>query len=304
MIYACTLMQSINFPEEITNMKSYFFIYIPILAVIVICIYIFAVCKAKKNPEKKYAAPLGFDSKNNGAVYGILTEKSYFSATTNTTRKCYVYTPPGFDSNLTYPVVYLLHGIGGTHAEWLGGNPNEILSNLINAGNAKPMIVVMPNVRAMNPDSVPSDIFGEVNIKAFNNFINDLKNDLMPFITNNYPVSNERNKRAIAGLSMGGMESIYIGISMPEIFGCIGAFSAAPGLPLTPKQMILQDEYKNNTFILICCGLEDSLLSFSQNYNQSFVNNGIKTTYYEIHGGHDFDVWKNGLYHFSRKIFK
>jgi len=290
-------------------MKTNFIYYLPILSVLVtvFCICIVIACKKKASLPKEdtdpYAVPFGFDSKINGAAYGTLTEKEYYSTTTGVTRKCYVYTPPGYDSSLTYPVMYLLHGIGGTHTEWLSGNPNEILSNLINAGKAKPMIVIIPNVRAMDPDIVPSDIFGASNINAFNNFINDLKNDLMPFINDNYPVSNERNKRAIAGLSMGGMESLNIGIRMPEIFGYIGAFSSAPGLPLTVPQMKLPDEYMNNTFIMICCGLEDSLLTYSQTYNQSLTANGVQTTYYTIDGGHDFRVWKNGLYHFAKGIF-
>jgi len=288
-----------------TNFISYLIILSVLVTVLSSCMVI-AFKKKKPNLEddtEPYAVPLGFDSKINGTAYGTLTEKEYFSTTTGVTRKCYVYTPPGYDSGLTYPVMYLLHGIGGTHAEWLGGNPNEILSNLINVGEAKPMIVVMPNVRAMDPDVVPSDIFGIPSINAFNNFINDLRNDLMPFINDNYPVSNERNKRAIAGLSMGGMESLNIGIRMPEIFGYIGAFSSAPGLPLTAMQMNLPDEYKNNTLIMICCGLADSLLSYSQTYNQSLVDNGVQTIYYTIHGGHDFTVWKNGLYHFAKSIF-
>jgi len=267
-----------------------------------VCIFI--VYKKKKETRKEdYASPSGFDIKKKGSVYGTLTEKSYSSATTGATRKCYVYTPPGYDLNITYPVMYLLHGIGGTHTEWLNGSPNEILSNLINAGKAKPMIVVMPNARAMNPDNVPSNVYGTENINAFNNFINDLKNDLIPFINDNYNVSNERSKRAVAGLSIGGMEALNIGITIPETFGFIGAFSASPSLPLRPDQMKLPDEYRDNTFIMICCGLEDGLLSFSQNYNNSLEVNGVKTTYYTIHGNHGFDVWKNGLYNFAKRIF-
>jgi len=128
----------------------------------------------------------------------------------------------------------------------------------------------------------------------------------MPFIENIYKVSNERKGRAIAGFSMGGMESLNIGLRMPETFGFIGAFSAALSMEnlLTPSQMTLPDEYKNNTFIMICCGLDDGLLSFSQNYNKYLTDNGIQTTYYTIPGGHDFGVWKNGLYNFARRIFK
>jgi enterochelin esterase-like enzyme len=283
--------------------KYNFFIYLPILAVIIAIVCICVFMARRKKEVDIYDAPSGFDSKINGAVYGNLEEKTYPSKTTGATRKCYVYTPPKYDPAKTYPVMYLLHGIGGIHTEWFGGNPNEILSNLINSGNAKPMIVVMPNVRAKKNDADMSDMYGPENVNAFHNFINDLRDDLMPFIKNNYPVSDERNKRAIAGLSMGGMESINIGISMPETFGYIGAFSSAPSLPLTPAQMTLPVQYKNNTFIMICCGLGDGLLSFSQNYNKQLADNGVKTTYYEIPGGHDFVVWKNGLYNFARRIF-
>jgi len=286
-------------------MKTNLSFFLPVFSILVtvVCVCIFIACKTNEIKNTPYTAPFGFDSKKNRDVYGTLTEKSYSSTTTGAMRKCYVYTPPSYDPNVTYPVMYLLHGIGGTHTEWLYGNTNEILSNLINAGKAKPMIVVMPNVRAMNPDTVPSDVYGTINVNAFNNFINDLKNDLMPFIKKEYKISSERTQCAIAGLSMGGMESLHIGLRMPETFGFIGAFSSAPGLPLTSAQMKLPDEYKNNTFIMICCGLEDSLLSFSQNYNQSLTDNGVKTTYYTLRGGHDFDVWKNGLYNFAKRIF-
>jgi len=286
-------------------MKTSLFIFLPVLSILVtvVCACIFIACKSFQEKTVPYTTPLDFDRKETGEVYGALTEKSYSSATTGATRKCYVYTPPKYDPNVTYPIMYLLHGIGGTHTEWLDGNPNEILSNLINAGEAKPMIVVMPNVRAMNPDTVPSDQFGSASVNAFNNFINDLKNDLMPFIEKEYKVSNERTGRAIAGLSMGGMESLHIGLRMPETFGFIGAFSSAPGLPLTAAQMKLPDEYKKNTFIMICCGLQDDLLSFSQKYNQSLIDNGVQTTYYTLQGYHNFTVWKNGLYNFAKRIF-
>jgi len=207
--------------------------------------------------------------------------------------------------------MYLLHGIGGNQNEWKGGgNPNEILSNLINAGQAKPMIVVMPNIRAKPlPDSSsPGGDMSAENIAAFNNFINDLRDDLMPFIEETYKVSSERSGRAISGLSMGGMESIYISVSMPETFGYIGAFSAAPTLEalLSPAQVTFPAEYKNNTFIMICCALDDGIaLGPSQNYNKYLTDNGVPTTYYTLKtGGHSFTVWKNGLYNFAKRIFK
>ncbi|MDR2941939.1 MAG: esterase family protein [Treponema sp.] len=292
--------------------KSSFINYLPILAgmIAIVCICMFTACE--KEPSEKelgpYDTPSGFDQKKDGASYGTLEEKTYFSSTTGANRKCWVYTPPGYDPSITYPVLYLLHGIGGTHNEWKeGGNPNEILSNLINSGSAKPMIAVMPNIRAMNPDGLPPDQFAPNVIAAFHNFKNDLKNNLMPFIKTNYSVSDDRDKCAVAGLSMGGMESIHIMVTMPELFGYVGAFSASPGLPteLTPDKMTLPDDFKDKTFILGCCGTKDTTaLETSKSYNKQLEDNGITTTYYTIPDGyHGFDVWKNGLYNFAKRIF-
>ena len=267
------------------------------------------------NPQ----TPEGFDCKKDGVEYGCLTEVEYFSKTTDTMRKCFVYTPPNYNPDTVYPVMYLLHGIGGTHTEWLNGTPNEILSNLIAGGEASPMIVVIPNVRAAKDDSIPEEIFTPTHTAAFDNFINDLRNDLMPFISANYKVSSKREECAIAGLSMGGRESLFIGISMPETFGYIGAFSPAPGLlpsdreddrmkhpgMLTPDKMTLPEEYKDKTFILICNGYEEAMFDYlAKSYMDAFNSNGITPIYYTTDGGHDFRVWKNGLYHFAKRIFK
>jgi len=270
---------------------------------------------------EEFRPPEGFDSKKDGTDYGTLTEVEYFSKTTNAARKCYVYTPFGYDPLVTYPVLYLLHGIGGTHTEWLNGNPNEILSNLIALGEAPPMIAVIPNVRAMHDDSLPPKIFSYENLDAFDNFINDLRGGLMPFISANYSVSEKREERAIAGLSMGGRESLYIGFSLPDVFGYIGAFSPAPGLlpntgslpgsdedfpgQLALNEFTLPDDYKDKTFILVCNGNQDGLIhDVPSLYHRALEDNGIRHVYYTIDGGHDFGVWKNGLYCFAKCIFK
>ena len=257
----------------------------------------------------------GFDQKKNGVAYGTIALNEYDSKTTGATRQCYIYTPPDYDECRTYPVLYLLHGIGGTHAEWLAGAPNEILSNLIACGEANSMIVVMPNIRAMKNDAVPPDILGEVNINAFDHFIYDLRNDLMPFITGRYRVSDRRSGRAIAGLSMGGREALYIGFSMPEVFGYIGAFSPAPGLIPFPSlrypgqlfadQVVLPDAYREHTSMLICSGNQDNVVgNVPYEYHQVLERNKVRHTYYTVDGGHDFSVWKNGLYNFAKSIFR
>lgn len=266
------------------------------------------------NNADTYETPAGFDKKSEDNSYGELTQVEYYSETTGATRKCYVFTPPDYDPEKTYPVLYLLHGIGGTHTEWLGGAPVEILSNLIASGEVQPMIAVIPNVRAMKNDNLPPDMLGQENISAFDNFINDLRDDLMPFIKENYPVSDKRMETAIAGLSMGGRESLFIGVSMPDVFGYVGAFSPAPGLlpfsnlnypgQLTAEEMTLPDEYKENTFMFICNGNQDGVVNnIPFEYQQVLTDNGVSHVYYTIDGGHDFGVWKNGLYHFVKNIF-
>jgi len=269
------------------------------------------------NEIKDYKTPDGFDIKKEGVDYGELTEVEDYSKTAGNTRKCFVYTPAGYDSSITYPIMYLLHGIGGTHAEWLGGSPNEIISNSIACGEARPMIVVIPNIRAAYDDSVPQEVINPDSTAACDNFINDLRDDLMPFIKEHYSVSDVRWQCAVAGLSMGGREALFIGIRMPETFGYIGAFSPAPGLlpmehpndrhhegQLTEGGMTLPDEYKDKTYILMCNGDQEEMFSYiSTAYRNAFDNNGVKYEYYVTDGGHDFRVWKNGLYHFVWKIF-
>ncbi|MCL2373564.1 MAG: alpha/beta hydrolase-fold protein [Defluviitaleaceae bacterium] len=263
-----------------------------------------------------YQTPTNFDLRQEDGIYGELKEHEYFSKTTDALRKCFVYTPPGYNPQQTYPVMYLLHGIGGTHIEWLQGRPNEVLSHLITAGEAVPMIAVIPNVRASKDDSVPAAVFSMPNALAFDNFINDLRDDLMPFISKNYNVSSAREGNAIAGLSMGGREALFISFKMPETFGYVGAFSPAPGLlagktphmdfpgQVTEAEMTMPDEYKNTT-ILINNGQEEPMFDeLAKKYCAALETNGLKPEYYNTAGGHDFRVWKNGLYHFARRAFK
>lgn len=267
--------------------------------------------------DKDYQTPVGFDVMKEGVLYGKIEELTYDSKTTGTKRKCFVYTPPGYDSALIYPVMYLLHGIGGIHTEWLEGTPNEIISNLIGTGEAKPMIVVIPNIRASYDDSLPKEVITKESIAACDNFINDLRDDLMPFIKGRYLVSDKRELSAVAGLSMGGRESLFIGLKMPEVFKYIGAFSPAPGLihmnapgdrlhegQLLPEEMIFPDEYKD-AVVFMCSGTEEDMFNYVVDlYKKAFDENGVKYEYYITEGAHDFRTWKNGLYNFVRQIFK
>jgi len=262
-----------------------------------------------------YKVPYGFDTNKSNVKYGNLKEVSYYSKTTGTKRNCYVLLPANYSTQKKYPVLYLLHGIGGTDSEWLGANPTAIIGNLVAEGKASDMIVVMPNVRAAANDSVPQNILSKENMNAFDNFINDLSNDLMPFINSNYSVKQGRENTAIAGLSMGGRESLFIGFKKLDKFAYIGAFSPAPGLlpdsalnypgQFTKAQFTIpQNSINTPKLVMICTGNNDGVVGNTPNvYHQTLIDNKVNHIWYTTDGGHDFTVWKNGLYNFAKSIF-
>src|SRR6188768_3695907 len=147
--------------------------------------------------------PKGFDQVRTGIPNGKIESLEYNSKTVGSVRKVTVYTPPGFSKNKKYPVLYLLHGIGGDEKEWLnGGTPQVILDNLYAQGKVEPMIVVMPNGRAIKDDRAGGNMMAAEKVAGFATFEKDLLNDLIPHIQKNYPVLADREHRAVAGLSM------------------------------------------------------------------------------------------------------
>lgn len=260
------------------------------------------------------SAPLdpAADQRKDDVTYGKLVLKTYFSSTTGRDRKCFVLLPPDYNPDQAYPILYLLHGIGGDNTEWMGAKPDVVIGNLIAAGKARNMIVVMPNIRARENDRVNNaDIYSPAHFAAFDNFINDLKNDLMPFIASQYKIIPGRENAAIAGLSMGGREALYIGLNMPDTFGSIGAFCPAPGvLPyFAEKGLFETDELKamddRDTFIMINAGKTDNVVGdWPKTYSDTLTKNGTNHIFYVTEGGHDFTVWKHGLYHFVTQIFQ
>jgi len=167
--------------------------------------------------EKFPAPPEGFDKKRDGIDRGKLETVEYDSKTVGVTRKMTVYTPPGYDKDKKYPVLYLLHGIGGDENEWKrGGAPDVILDNLYADMRAVPMIVVMFNGRA-SKDVTARSGFGQQG-PAFAAFEKDLLTDLIPFVEKTYSVKADRESRALAGLSMGGGQSLNFGLAHLDTF--------------------------------------------------------------------------------------
>jgi enterochelin esterase-like enzyme len=251
-------------------------------------------------------ASTGFDVLRESIAHGNLDSITYQSKTVGNKRKALVYTPPGFSKKNKYPVLYLLHGIGGDEKEWLNGaQPQVILDNLYADGKIEPMIVVMPNGRAMKDDRAIGNIFDKDKVQAFATFEKDLLNDVIPFIEKKYPVLTDREHRAIAGLSMGGGQSLNFGLGNLDKFAWVGGFSSAPNTKI-PTDLLPDPEAAKQKLklLFISCGASDGLISFSKRTHDYLQQHHVPHIYFIEPGVHDFKVWKNGLYMFSQLLFK
>ncbi len=249
--------------------------------------------------------PQGFDTVREGIPHGKIDTVYYSSKTVGAKRRAIVYTPPGFSKKKKYPVLYLLHGIGGTEKEWLQGRPQTIMDNLYADKKAEPMIIVMPNGRAMKDDRAGGNVFEPARVEAFTTFEKDLLNDLIPFVEKTYPVYKDQLHRAIAGLSMGGGQSLNFGLSNLDKFAWVGGFSSAPNTKTPDILLPDPDKAKAQLKLLwISCGDKDGLISISKRTHNYLDQFNVPHIYYIEPGVHDFKVWKNGLFMFSQLIFK
>ncbi len=251
-------------------------------------------------------SPPGFDSVQANIPHGKIDTITYTSKTVGTSRRALIYTPPGYSKMKKYPVLYLLHGIGGDEKEWYSqGHPETILDNLYKQGKVEPMIVVLPNGRAMKDDRAAGNIFDSAKVEAFATFEKDLLNDLIPYIQQHYPVYADREHRAVAGLSMGGGQSLNFGLGNLDKFAWIGGFSSAPNTK-TPEALLPNpDKARQQLKLLwISCGDADGLMSFSKRTHDYLVAHNVPHIFYVEPGVHDFKVWKNDLYMFSQLLFK
>jgi enterochelin esterase-like enzyme len=260
---------------------------------------------ANSQPTVK-EAPKGFDVVRADITHGKIDTISYASKTVDATRRALIYTPPGYSKKKKYPVLYLLHGIGGDEKEWLnGGHPEVILDNLYAENKLEPMIVVMPNGRAMKDDRATGNIMAPDKVQAFATFEKDLLNDLIPYVEKTFPVLKDREHRAIAGLSMGGGQSLNFGLGNLDKFAWVGGFSSAPNTKRPEELVPNPEEAKKKLKLLwISCGDADGLITFSKRTHDYLYEKGVPHIYYIEPGVHDFKVWKNGLYMFSQFLFK
>lgn len=273
--------------------------------ILLICLWIIAGNFAFAQSPVTPAMP-GYDIYRESIPHGTIDTINYQSKTVGNSRKALIYTPPGYSKDKKYPVLYLLHGIGGDHKEWLnGGQPHIILDNLYAEGKLEPMVVVLPNGRAMKDDRATGNIMAPDKVQAFATFEKDLLNDLIPYVEKNYPVIKDREHRAIAGLSMGGGQSLNFGLGNLDKFAWVGGFSSAPNTKapeaLIPDPAKAKQQLK---LLWISCGDKDGLITFSKRTSDYLKKNSVPHIYYVDHGYHDFKVWKNSLYMMSQLLFK
>jgi enterochelin esterase-like enzyme len=255
--------------------------------------------------------PEGFDKPREGIDRGKLERVDYDSKTVGVKRWMQVYTPPGYSKEKKYPVLYLLHGIGGNEREeWArGGVPHVILDNLIAEKKIEPLILVLPNGNATTNTAGGGAGGSGGRAAGFGGwgkpFENDLIKDIIPFIEANYSVKADRESRALAGLSMGGGQSLNIGLGNLDTFAWIGGFSSAPNT--NPPEQLVPDPDKATKqlkLLYLSCGNKDGLIRISQGVHAYLKEKNVPHIWHVDDHAHDFQHWKKGLYNFAQLVFK
>ena len=248
--------------------------------------------------------PAGFDVARAAIAHGKVEMIEYDSKSVGTRRKMLVYTPPGYSADRKYPVLYLLHGIGGDESEWQRfATPEVILDNLRADKRVVPMIVVMPNGRAQANDRAEGDIFRHA--KAFEAFEKDLLQDVIPAIESRYSTQTDRAHRALAGLSMGGGQSLNFGLGHLDTFAWVGAFSPAPNTH-TPAQLVPDPAAATQQLKLLwlSCGNKDGLIDISQGVHAYLKEKNVPHVWHVDSNAHDSQEWRANLYLFSQRLFR
>lgn len=268
--------------------------------------------------EIEERCPVTIEATRSYVEYGEFTHGTYYSETCGLERGYSILLPTDYNSDKQYPVLYLLHGIFGDEYSFSQDGNNkikEIVGNMAADGYIEETIIVCPNMYASSdPDQKPA--FDTESCLPYDNFINDLVNDLMPHIESEYSVLTGRENTYLAGFSMGGRETIYIALQRPELFGYVCAISAAPGIvPTTDKfmthegmieesQMKFADDATVPEAFIICCGSSDSVVgTYPKQYHEILEQNGSSHIWYEIPGAdHDNTAIKSGLFNLFKQI--
>ncbi len=249
--------------------------------------------------------PAGFDVPCDTIPHGRIETVEYDSKSVGARRKMLVYTPPRYTREKKYPVLYLLHGVGGDETEWNRfALPGVILDNLIADGKAVEMIAVMPNGRALPDDRAPKDLFSPENFAGFAAFDRDLFDDVIPTIDARYGTLADPEHRALAGLSMGGGQTLNFGLSHLDRFAWIGAFSPAPNTK-RPAELVPQPEAVREKLRLLwlSCGRNDGLITLVHGVHAWMKDQAVPHIWHVDGHAHDTPEWRSCLYWFAQHLF-
>ncbi len=258
--------------------------------------------------EVKGDQPAFYDAQQ--VPHGEIRTIWYRSHSLDSTRRLTIYTPPGYDHNSSrrYPVLYLFHGANADETAWTKlGHVNLILDNLLAQGKIKPFVVVMPFGYPEPPSSqAPASFRGFQAI--IDGFSQDLIGDVIPYVQSHFRVDTDRDHRAIAGLSMGGAESLQIGLNHLDLFSYVGGFSAALRPPEFSKDfggLTAHPATANHELHLlwIGCGTDDGLFKATQDFASYLDSSKVKYTLYKMPGAHTWIVWRHFLAEFTPRLF-
>ena len=251
--------------------------------------------------------------------HGTVSKVWYESATAGFDRRLSVYTPAGYNpaGKTRYPVLYVLHGIGGDEDAWIAqGRAAQILDNLIAQGKAKPMIVVFTNGNISQEAAPGENSTGYTRPtmslpQTMEGTFETAFPEIVKFVDSNYKTIAKKQSRAICGLSMGGFHTLYISLNYPDMFGYSGMFSAAIGVNDTSVSPMYQDfDQKLATYfskkpnlLWIGCGNTDFLIQANQEFVKKLQDNNYPHEYLENDGGHIWRNWRIYLTEFVPKLF-
>lgn len=256
--------------------------------------------------------------KKENIVYGKVEQLTYYSQTAQKDMPVNVILPPGYTKKKKYPVLYLLHGYFDNQNGMLSKEIGlvSMLGNLTASGEICEMIVVLPYIFCSKEKEI-CDSMNLQNSLYYDNFINDLKTDLMLFIEQNFSVAKGRENTAITGFSMGGREALFIGINLSNLFGYVGAACPAPGLTpgkdlsrhpgqLTIEELKYKEEKGMPYLTFLSAGSNDEAVENApEEYHKLFTNNHVEHVWCVIPGGsHNETSVKPHLYHYLKMIFK
>jgi enterochelin esterase-like enzyme len=235
--------------------------------------------------------------------HGTIHIHKYQSKSLGVPRQLYLYTPPGYETNLQtkYPVLYLFHGYGDTEDAWTGiGRANLIMDNLIAKNKTRPFIIVMPY--GHTPSSPPV----MRSIGRYQAFEKDLIDDVIPLVQKCYRVSIKQKDRAVAGLSMGGGQSLTIGLGNLDLFGWLGAFSSAIPEQQNLDKLLARPKAINEKLKLLWIGVgrQDFLFEANQKFLERLKTDKIKYVSHITEGGHEWRLWRNYLNELAPLLFR